>query len=165
MGSAVLEHASATEVLITLRSAGLTLTVEGDRIRVTPREVLTADLRQLIRTHKDALFALLCSENAGRLDPNVPNVLNVPNVPPVGVDSADDSADLVARWEALGRPHVHSPAGVGIHDLPGWLNRNADPERWESVRWSLAIWTKQREGTISRPGPHKDVPSSSDSTK
>ena len=61
-GLLVLEHAAASEALITLRSVGLTLTVEGDRIRVTPREVLTADLRQLIRTHKDALFALLCSE-------------------------------------------------------------------------------------------------------
>src|SRR5258708_6187674 len=49
----------ASEVLATLTDAGLTVTVEGEALRVGPASRLTPRLRELIREHKPILLAIL----------------------------------------------------------------------------------------------------------
>lgn len=49
----------APDVLEHLRAAGLTITADGDRLTVTPRDLLTDDLRSAIRENKAALLAAL----------------------------------------------------------------------------------------------------------
>jgi hypothetical protein len=49
----------APDLLEHLRAAGLTITADGDRLTVTPRDLLTEDLRSAIRENKTALLAAL----------------------------------------------------------------------------------------------------------
>jgi TubC N-terminal docking domain len=46
-------------ILTTLRATGLTLTVEGGHIRITPKSALTDDMRELIREHKPKIIRAL----------------------------------------------------------------------------------------------------------
>lgn len=49
----------SAEVLKVVRAAGVSMRVEDGRIIAGPREALTADLRELIRAHKDSLIDAL----------------------------------------------------------------------------------------------------------
>lgn len=49
----------AADILAAVRAAGLTLAVEGDGIRVTPRSALTDALREGIRANRAAILATL----------------------------------------------------------------------------------------------------------
>lgn len=46
-----------------LRRAGLAVELEGDRLRVTPADRITADLRQFVRDHRAELLAELSAAN------------------------------------------------------------------------------------------------------
>jgi hypothetical protein len=50
---------TATDLLTTLRSKGLTVAADGDALTVGPRELLTDELRAAIRAHKRDLLAEL----------------------------------------------------------------------------------------------------------
>lgn len=47
------------ELLTRLRSAGLSLSIDGDALRVRPREALTDEIREEIRQHKTELIEAL----------------------------------------------------------------------------------------------------------
>lgn len=49
----------APDLLEHLRAIGLTIAADGDRLTVTPRDLLTEDLRSTIRENKAALLAAL----------------------------------------------------------------------------------------------------------
>jgi hypothetical protein len=72
---------TSDSLLAELKAAGFTLTVEGERLRVRPADLLTDALRSAIREHRDALHALVASENTevrdrakGVLTARVPSV-------------------------------------------------------------------------------------------
>ena len=46
-----------------LRRAGLAVELEGNRLRVTPADLITADLRQFVRDHRAELLAELNAAN------------------------------------------------------------------------------------------------------
>lgn len=46
-----------------LRRAGLAVELEGERLRVTPADRITADLRQFVRDHRAELLAELSAAN------------------------------------------------------------------------------------------------------
>lgn len=46
-----------------LRRAGLAVELEGNRLRVTPADLITADLRQFVRDHRAELLAELSAAN------------------------------------------------------------------------------------------------------
>ncbi|MNZ39069.1 hypothetical protein D3C78_565560 [compost metagenome] len=46
-----------------LRGAGLAVELEGERLRVTPADRITADLRQFVRDHRAELLADLSAAN------------------------------------------------------------------------------------------------------
>lgn len=50
-----------------LRRAGLTVELEGERLRVTPVDRLTIDLRQFVRDHRAELLAELGTTNDSKL--------------------------------------------------------------------------------------------------
>ena len=52
---------SAVEILNQLQTDGLTLYADGERLLAEPRDLITEDHRQLIRTHKLELLAILQS--------------------------------------------------------------------------------------------------------
>lgn len=56
----------APDILGQLTGAGLSVTASGATLIVTPREVLTDDLRELIRENKNALLATLNGAEARR---------------------------------------------------------------------------------------------------
>jgi hypothetical protein len=55
---------AASSLLAELKAAGFALTVEGSRLRVSPADMLTDELRQRIREHRDALTSILAAESA-----------------------------------------------------------------------------------------------------
>jgi tubulysin polyketide synthase-like protein len=52
---------NAPTLLATLAARGLTVTVDGSALRVSPRDGLTDELRQSIREHRSELLPLLPS--------------------------------------------------------------------------------------------------------
>ncbi len=60
---------SAATILADLRARGCTVSVLGDRVRVSPASALTADLRATIAERKAELLALLAAESAPLLVP------------------------------------------------------------------------------------------------
>jgi len=49
-------------LLDTLRSAGLTVRADGERLAVSPRELLTDELRRLVREHKREILEALAAQ-------------------------------------------------------------------------------------------------------
>lgn len=64
-----------SDLLAELRRAGLSITAEGERLRVRPVDLISEALRSIIRQHRDELYALVTSEDA--------EVQNRSNVAPV----------------------------------------------------------------------------------
>ena len=56
----------ASDLLEHLRAVGLTITADGDRLAVTPRDLLTDALRSTIRENKAALLAALAPAPVSR---------------------------------------------------------------------------------------------------
>ncbi|MFO1228310.1 hypothetical protein [Roseateles sp.] len=56
----------APDLLEHLRAVGLTITADGGRLTVTPRDLLTEDLRSTIRENKAALLAALAPAPVSR---------------------------------------------------------------------------------------------------
>ena len=52
----------APDLLARITAAGLTVEADGDRLLVRPRERLTVELRETIRSHNPELLALLTSD-------------------------------------------------------------------------------------------------------
>lgn len=52
-----------------LRCAGLAVELDGDRLRVTPADRITADVRQFVRTHRAELLGDLLAERVAANDP------------------------------------------------------------------------------------------------
>lgn len=50
--------------LVLLRSLGFSLRVDGQRLLVSPREEVTADVRDYVRLYRAELLALLADEEA-----------------------------------------------------------------------------------------------------
>ncbi|WP_153940434.1 hypothetical protein [Acidithiobacillus thiooxidans] len=55
---------AASSILAELKAAGFALTAEGSRLRVSPADMLTDELRQRIREHRAALVSILAAESA-----------------------------------------------------------------------------------------------------
>ncbi len=55
---------AASSLLVELKAAGFTLTAEGSRLRASPADMLTDELRQRIREHRTGLISILAAESA-----------------------------------------------------------------------------------------------------
>lgn len=55
-----------------LRRAGLAIELEGERLRVTPANRITVDVRQFVRAHRAELLADLLAERTAANDPQPP---------------------------------------------------------------------------------------------
>lgn len=64
-------------------------------------------------------------------------------------------AELLACWDALGRPPVHGTHGEPVTDLPDWLP-GASAYGRDAASWSLETqrraWRAGRPFVMSRPG-------------
>lgn len=72
------------------------------------------------------------------------------DAPSIPGDPHVEALELQSLWRDLGEPPVYGPWGGAISDLVRWMRLNG-PENWESIRWSLSIWDKQRD-RLKRPG-------------
>lgn len=96
-------------LLDTLRAAGLTVTADGDRLIVAPKDRLTPALRQQMAAHKAELLALLAAENA----PEWPQ--DAQHTPAAPIDQQRPTASGVGQ---PGAPDHAGGAGYGAcrHD-------------------------------------------------
>jgi hypothetical protein len=150
---------TATALLDELRTKGVHLTVEGERVAVdAPRGALTDDLRQAIRQHKAALLALLVqpapATDAPATAPSTPepctHQAHVPLPPPpypgrpVGAPFRPGQQVWLYRWDDHA-PRFDVPATIvqmrtswpGERDI-GWRNA-AGAVTWHNARLAVAV--------------------------
>ncbi len=94
---------SAAALVAELRSAGVVLAVEGERLRVNaPRGVLTPEQRAAIATEKDAVMALLMAEADALALDSLDAVLGDDGAEPEPLPATDPAlAETVANARAL----------------------------------------------------------------
>ena len=78
---------TAAELLLTLRSSGVTLVAMGDRIRYRPREAVSPEMLAAIAAHKTALLGLLREQ--------VPAQSKAPDTPVTELDDGQVGAVLI----------------------------------------------------------------------
>lgn len=117
----------APDLLHHLRTTGLTITADGDRLTVTPRDLLTDELRSTIRENKAALLAALKPVAGSRPVPFTRNFSREPDPdhdrggPWTGQELAPQ--DLAhARLIAMG---LDDPEAA---DLAEWMTLRADDD-------------------------------------
>ena len=120
----------ALRLMNALAGRGLSLSLEGTRLRVAPAGLLTDEDRHLIRQFRDDLFALL-SERA-RTRPSEPGPLSTE--PP-----AVESVEAAEPMEAAGRTR----ASMVLHHRPDSLARWPIPDR---QRWGELANQLEAEG-------------------
>lgn len=87
----------ARDLLGELMAAGLSLTIDGDRLIVTPRDRLTDAMRDGIRAHKPDLLALLVPAPADdSQSPPEPECAHTRRFLRLGLDTA--RAEALAAW-------------------------------------------------------------------
>ena len=121
----------ALRLLNALAGRGLSLSLEGTRLRVAPAGLLTDEDRHLIRQFRDDLFALL-SERA-RTRPSEP-VLCRPEPPAV------ESVEAAEPMEAAGRTR----ASMVLHHRPDSLARWPIPTANDGASWPTS-WRRRGE--------------------
>ena len=72
-----------------LSEAGLAVELEGDRLRVTPADRITADLRQFVRAHRAELLAELSAANDAQTAAEPPQGLATPAPTPTPAPAAE----------------------------------------------------------------------------
>ena len=96
----------APDLLQHLRDAGLSLTADGDRLTVTPRERLTDAMRDTIRANKAALLDVLKPSQASPARHDLAETWTGQELDPqdlaharlIGMGLADPMADKLAKW-------------------------------------------------------------------
>lgn len=103
--------------LATLRAAGLTVRLDGDALRVGPRERLTPELRVLVAEHKAALLEALALEVRREVDAEAPAL--------EAAEAAEERAGIMEFDGGLSRAEAERRAGIVWrlctacrHDLP-----------------------------------------------
>ncbi|MBV2132707.1 hypothetical protein KRX52_07800 [Pseudomonas sp. MAP12] len=79
-----------------LRGAGLAVELEGERLRVTPADRITADLRQFVRDHRAELLAELSAANDAQPASEPPQAPAAPTPAPAA-ESAPEAASEPTR--------------------------------------------------------------------
>jgi hypothetical protein len=75
-----------------LRVAGLAVELEGERLRVTPADRITADLRQFVRDHRAELVADLRAANDAQTAAEPPQAPAPATTPAPAAESAPEAA-------------------------------------------------------------------------
>lgn len=154
MKEMVTEGREASALLATLESLGLSVRVKADgRLGVSPTDLLTPELNDSIRQHKDGLLGLVEARDCVRPEALWPgieqdgwdvNPFRWESWTPTDGDTPD-LPELVAWWDKEGRtaamPLTLAP-GVVVTDLKtleGWVNENLTAGRRtavaEQLRW------------------------------
>jgi len=83
-----------------LRRAGLAVELEGERLRVTPADRITADLGQFVRDHRAELVAELSAANEAQSASEPPQA-PAPPTPAPATESAPEAASEPTRnaWQ------------------------------------------------------------------
>jgi len=114
---------SAADLLQQLRLEGFGLTVDGDRLIVTPATELTDERRALIRQHKTELLALLSEwpdESQQESEP-ARTCANCRHRLRLGTCSEPISAGLLTEEQGFG---IVWPAPAHAATCPAWLARS-----------------------------------------
>ena len=87
---------SAQDALNAIRTAGITLIVDGDQLRATPAHLLTGELRDLARAYKPLLIDLLRNQPPAHEDPSA-----APErwLDEIGETDPDIRREYLDRWE------------------------------------------------------------------
>ena len=160
---------TGAKLLDDLRSKGVRLTVEGEHVALdAPQGVLTEDLRQAIRQHRQELLALLApsapAHDGAATVPSTqvprPHQEHVPPSPPpypghpVGAPFRPGQRVWLYRWDDQ-TPRFATPVTIvhmrtlwpGEQDI-GWRN-SAGELTWHHARLAVAVETQ--EGSLYPP--------------
>jgi hypothetical protein len=90
-------HADAAAILDRLAKAGITVTANGDKLRLAPKRALTEDILALVRQHKPELLRALAApaSPAQQLE-----LANAPAIDPDAQAEARAAAELTERLQA-----------------------------------------------------------------
>lgn len=114
----------APDLLQHLRGAGLTITADGDRLTVTPRERLTDDMRESIRANKAALLQELAVPSPRPCPPSE----SYERIPEVGANDDDPWAGQELDPQDLAHARL---IGMGLDDpkateLAEWMTQRPE---------------------------------------
>lgn len=80
-----------------LRGAGLAVELEGERLRVTPADLITADLRQFVRDHRAELLAELSAANDAEPASEPPQAPAVTAPTPTPAPAAESAPEVTSE--------------------------------------------------------------------
>lgn len=80
-----------------LRRAGLAVELEGERLRVTPADRITADLRQFVRDHRAELLAELSAANDAQTAPEPLQATKAPQPIPTPAPAAESAPEVASE--------------------------------------------------------------------
>lgn len=80
-----------------LRGAGLAVELEGERLRVTPADRITADLRQFVRDHRAELLAELSAANDAQTAPEPLQATKAPPPQPPPAPAAQSASEAASE--------------------------------------------------------------------
>ena len=109
-----------------LRSAGFTLTFDGDRLRVSPADRLSEEQDAVLRTHKADWLALFTAALA------ILQTLYAQHIAHLVEGGHDGKSALVNRktyWAALHKAGIPTDTVFELLDL-GWIRTQADGLYW-----------------------------------
>ena len=127
------------ELLAELRARGIQLEPAGDKLRFTPADAVTPELREAIRQHKAALLSLLNPQRDTDIEGCPEHWLHIPLLPPKG--SSLDTQDryrvkLFGCWYIARHLPDISPTHVHVTDQNTVRRMFADLH--EFYRWAWA---------------------------
>lgn len=80
-----------------LRGTGLAVELEGERLRVTPADRITADLRQFVRDHRAELLAELSAANHAQPASESPEAPAAPAPAPTPAPAAESAPEVASE--------------------------------------------------------------------
>jgi hypothetical protein len=152
---------SVPEVMIDLRDHGIQLAAHGDRLRYSPKEKMTTELAERMKSHKGELLAILHRETkapAIDLTMNVysdPRVLDVagaldslPALPLVG--QAAERQRNVATGTDHHRPHPPGDSDQLAPNSDKWCTSGATGDNWVEKEVCTKESSRPTKQSVSR---------------
>ena len=103
---------TSTEILGRLHDLGVSVLLNGSKVRLEPGSKVPADLLDEVRRNKAEIMLLLSS----------PVETSIAWPPP-------DAEELIAKWKSLGCPKIPVALGLSVSDLHRWFYPGIPGER------------------------------------